>query len=518
MTRNDAPTKWQRIALALMVAVFAILLFGRTMDGGLNHDEHQFLAPGALLAREGLLPYRDYPIFHVPQLTFAYAAIARITDHYILGAKTFSVLCSVAVIAMIAMVALQTAPPGSSRLIFPAALLVLIFFDPLFDHSSGKTWNHDAPALCTTIGLIVTVANCRRGSLLLAVVAGVVTGIAAGTRLTALPLAMPMTLAPLAFPLPWKHRVTLAVGVGIGVVIGLAPTLWLCALAPEQFYFGNFQFPHLRLLDPTDTRGQKTMSWWRKGRFFIKEVIVPSWPLFLAFAVFGLRSVRQWMRDRTTAHFPGALIVAVIPFVLLGAFAPSRYQYQHYYAFVPLLALGIAYGVNASPWTMGVSRPTALVLLALATMVMNIAGTGRNGFGWVAEIAQPARWFPMRAHATAQKMRGHLPEGEVLTLAPAWPLEAGLRIYPEFASGPFGWRSARHLRPEQRRALDMIAPDDLPQFLDASPPDGILLGFESDELEKPFLRFATERGYQCVDLGKERQLWIKPGPRALQAR
>src|SRR5688572_4424647 len=131
MTRNDAPTKWQRLVLALMVAVFAILLFGRTMDAGLNHDEHQFLAPGALLAREGLLPYRDYPIFHVPQLTFAYAAIARMTDHYILGAKTFSVVCSVAMMALIAMVALQTAPAGSVRLLFPASLLVLIFFDPL---------------------------------------------------------------------------------------------------------------------------------------------------------------------------------------------------------------------------------------------------------------------------------------------------------------------------------------------------------------------------------------------------
>jgi hypothetical protein len=41
----------------------------------LNHDEHQFVAPSVLLLREGLLPYRDYPFFHTPNLVFVFAPL-----------------------------------------------------------------------------------------------------------------------------------------------------------------------------------------------------------------------------------------------------------------------------------------------------------------------------------------------------------------------------------------------------------------------------------------------------------
>src|SRR5687768_6952834 len=69
------------------------------MERDLNHDEHQFLAPGALMAREGDQPYKDYPLFHVPNLVFVYAAVAQATPYYILGAKCISVLATVVLIA-----------------------------------------------------------------------------------------------------------------------------------------------------------------------------------------------------------------------------------------------------------------------------------------------------------------------------------------------------------------------------------------------------------------------------------
>ena len=151
----------------------------------------------------------------------------------------------------------------------------------------------------------------------------------------------------------------------IRVLLGLTPSIWTACVAPHQFYFDNFRFPRLRLLDPADTRAQKTMTWWRKGRFFIKEVVGPSWPLFLAYGLFGMRSAKHWWQQRTAAHFPCALIVAVIPFVFLGCSTPSRYQYQHYYVFVPLMALGIAYGANAVPWKSRSFRGITLTLPVL---------------------------------------------------------------------------------------------------------------------------------------------------------
>ena len=58
---RTAPRTWPWLAagLVLLAAAF-VLLWGLNMRRGLNHDEHQFVASGALLARAGLLPYRDF--------------------------------------------------------------------------------------------------------------------------------------------------------------------------------------------------------------------------------------------------------------------------------------------------------------------------------------------------------------------------------------------------------------------------------------------------------------------------
>ncbi|RYD71684.1 MAG: hypothetical protein EOP84_24465, partial [Verrucomicrobiaceae bacterium] len=78
----------------LLIAVAGWFLLVRGMQRDLNHDEHQFLAPGVLLSREGLLPFRDYPLFHLPNLVFAYAALDRLTGWPVLPAKLLSICAS----------------------------------------------------------------------------------------------------------------------------------------------------------------------------------------------------------------------------------------------------------------------------------------------------------------------------------------------------------------------------------------------------------------------------------------
>jgi hypothetical protein len=75
---NSQPARW---LLATVVALFLVevllLVAGVNLRRGLNHDEHQFVASGVLLARQGLLPYRDFPYFHVPLLSVIYARSFR---------------------------------------------------------------------------------------------------------------------------------------------------------------------------------------------------------------------------------------------------------------------------------------------------------------------------------------------------------------------------------------------------------------------------------------------------------
>jgi hypothetical protein len=81
----------------LLLLVFVAFLFARAMERDLNHDEHQFLAPGALLAREGLLPFRDYALFHLPNLVYLYAAVDFLPWGPIFSAK----ICSVVATALV---------------------------------------------------------------------------------------------------------------------------------------------------------------------------------------------------------------------------------------------------------------------------------------------------------------------------------------------------------------------------------------------------------------------------------
>ncbi len=69
-------------------------LFTIAMTRGVSVDEHQFVASGAILAREGALPYRDYPYFHTPVLCFVYALLFLSTDHLLLAARILSVFCA----------------------------------------------------------------------------------------------------------------------------------------------------------------------------------------------------------------------------------------------------------------------------------------------------------------------------------------------------------------------------------------------------------------------------------------
>jgi hypothetical protein len=83
---------WIHIATGAFFALITVSLFAIAMCRGLSRDEHQFIAAGALLATEGLLPYRDFPYFHVPNLIFVYAGLFRCSSYLLLTSRLFSVL------------------------------------------------------------------------------------------------------------------------------------------------------------------------------------------------------------------------------------------------------------------------------------------------------------------------------------------------------------------------------------------------------------------------------------------
>lgn len=109
----------------------------------------------------------------------------------------------------------------------------------------------------------------------------------------------------------------------------------------------------------------------------------------------------------------------------------------------------------------------------------------------------------------ALRMRSLVPEGRILTLASAWPIEAGLKIYPEFATAPFAWRAAHLVPANQRARLRMIGPENLERFLADFPPAGVLAGVEDETLEKALVAYAEQHGFHPLELGKGQVVWTR---------
>ena len=497
--------RWAWLLVVLIALAGATLLFARTMDRDLNHDEEQFLAPAALLSRYGLQPWRDYAIFHLPNLTYLYAGADLLTGNLIRGARLVSWVATAGILVALAAIA---ARKGNLLGALGAFALVGLFLgDPLAMYTVGKAWNHEVPSALLLLGFGLLALAGKKDRLWLTALAGVCGGLAAGCRLTFAPSLVGFALITCLFPGSLKRRFGHLAILTLAATLALAPSFYCFATEREAFVFGNFEFPRLRLADAENTRIQKTVTWWRKFRHFGKEIIRPSWALFGCWVLIAIPPALCWLRTRKEGSQSLAYLLLLMPFSLLGCYMPSRYQYQHCYVLIPLLAFGCALGWPRLSRFHHYPRLVALIAIAM------IGAVGWWSLAREAEletVSQPAECFYSRYRSYGLEIKSHVPEGPVLTLAPTFALAGGLTIYPEFSSGPFAWRSAFLVSPERRARLHLVAPDDLPAFLATRPPKAILTGVDDEDLEKPIIHWAKTNGFQPVPLKKKRMLWLPP--------
>lgn len=511
----NPPPRWLRGTL--LAAVFFLaggLLFLAAMDRDLNHDEHQFIAPGVLISREGLLPYRDFPMFHLPNLAFVYAGLDRLAHQPVFSAKTLNTLASTAAIALIFLTgtaARHSVQIATRHFWYALAAIILLLSDQLFTYTAGKTWNHELPAFLLIAAILAHVRSVEIGRWGWAGLSGFCIGAAIGTRLTYLPVAAAFPCLLAFAPLPRRDRFYALVAWSAACLIALAPSLYFLCADRERFLFDNLQFPRLRLLDPSDSRVQKTMTWWRKVRYFFKEIVAHSLPLTIGFIVASIEPIRRRIRQLESISYGYLVCLVVMPLAIFGGLLPSRYQYQHHFVVAPLLALGSAYAFRSwQEQTRWHESTVVLALVLIGLSPLNRNSRQRSG-SIIAYKAVPAmldyrEWFTTKLREDLAFVRDA--KGPILTLAPIGVLEAGGRVYPEFATGPFAWRAAHLLANEQRDRLKLVAPDDLGELLRANLPAGILTGVEDEELEKDFISYAEAHRFHATKVGRRRTLWL----------
>ncbi len=495
-------------AIALLFMVAGMLVLGLALSKPLSHDEHQFIASGALLADRLLLPYRDEPYFHTPLLTFVNAALFKLVGVHLLAARLWSSASALAMLALVfgtAMRLLGELPPVR-RVSLAAAAVLLVLASPLFAFTSGYAWNHDFAVLLAVGAALALLRGVEgRPDARSVFAAGALLALAAGVRLSMAPLAAPFLAAALLSGAPGqRRRLRLGAACLAGLAAGALPTLILFALAPAQFLFGNFRYPELNTQFRLQTGYPEAMSAADKLAFLGSHVIsqpavLALLALFLATALLALVRGRPRRVDRLRVGF----VLALLPFLLAGALAPTPSFIQYFYVFVPFIVLGFVFGLAALARERGIGLP----LVGLLVVAIALGGLGSiEDDGRAVRLATGRTPEPIavgRVGAAVASVVGH---GPVLTLSPAYALEGGVAVYPSFVTGPFAWRTASLLTPRERAQFGLVAPDDLARALTEAPPVGVLVGLEGGQ-DAALVDYARARGYRAFGMPEGLTLW-----------
>ncbi len=498
-----------------VLAVCLVFVFSRTMQRALDHDEHQFVASAATWARHGLLPYRDFPHFHMPYLVWLYGFGDVLTGRPFLVARLVSVAAAWLTMLLVHGAVRRAVPDGRpwARHLLASGTALALLFNPLFTYTSGLAWNHDLAVLLATAAFLAATRAGTHGPRML--LAGVLLGLATGVRLSVAPLGAPLLLVALASAGPGR-RLAAAARFVVGAVAALMPALALAALAPGEALFDNLGYPALNTAYRVQEGFTRAMDLPGKLRYIALDVFgQPGNLLLVAFLLAGcvVAPLRGDGRDASRRR----LVLGFLPFLLLGGFAPTPSWYQYFYALVPFALLGGALGTAAA-----VERRGARVVggLLLVGCVGASAWATLPDYRTLSNLRDPASWTPERERAAGLEVRallGPVPHDpstpdrapRVLTLGPVACLEAGLDVDPAFASGPFAWRSAGFLTPEERATHGLVGPDELAAHLDARPPDAVLLGCEKRG-EEPLVGWADARGWTAHALADGRVLRTPP--------
>jgi len=507
----------KRFPLYLLIGILFLgsflLIWGRAMQRGYNRDENQFVASGELLAAQTLLPYRDYPYFHMPNLIFLYALVDKVTDYSLLGARAVSVVFSIVNIILIFLICHNffRGQKLSIRITAIAGGVILLLANPIYAYTSGLAWNHDLPVLLILLAFIVHVHGTKRENpALWTLISGGLIGLAIGTRLTFILVAIPFIVTLFYFPgiITQKERLKIGLAFCLGMILGLTPSLSLFTIAPREFIFGNITYAQLNTAFREETGFIGPMGLVEKMEHLRTKVLNQpgNLLLFLAMIFFAYTTGIVEYRQKRQATVESLLILLIIPFLGIGALLPTPTFNQYYFSLVPFAIVGILYGLARFNELSGQRNTWPLVLFLQVVVLSSVyfIDDAPN----IARLGNPRSWYPLQVHRLGKEIQAASTEAKVLTLTPIYPLDGGAEIYAEFATGVFAWRTGHLLTVDQRQAYQVISEEELDDFLRKDPPGAILVGLHPGQ-EGPLIDYARQEGFKESLLSEDLTLWVR---------
>jgi hypothetical protein len=477
-----------------------------------SHDEDQFIASAVLLARDNLLPYRDYPFFHLPNLVLVYAVLIKIFGYPFLMARLFTAFCSSLTAVLILFTIINFYKNVKFSLWISILWVFLMEASPLFDSATSVSWNHALGGLLATAGFVSYLAILfqKQNSLYFIFWSGFLISSAVGTRASLVTLVLPMVLGLffISSQSTFKEFVKLNLPFWAGFIVALLPSIYLFSQAPNNFFFGNLEYAKLNTMYRIDTEFYGAFSLSDKVRFMFKHVLGEpgNFMLIIGASFFSLTSIVMPARPSTLFLKMQILLMMMVAFSLIGSLLPTPSWYQYFYAPIPFMvlcgAMGMAQFISDHP------ESQKWNILLLVTFALYGGLYASHDIKQTVSIMQVKSWQPVQVHIIGMKLKQSLGAGKVLTLSPVYPLEGGLYIYPALATGPFAWRTSNLISDEQRNRYNILSEVNLNAKMVNDPPVAILVGLERN-IEDPLISYAKTNGYEFNYFLDSIHLWVK---------
>lgn len=523
------PAAWLVGAGLSVLSVFLFCaLFLRIMNFEMRKDEQLYVPPVSLL--DGHDIYSDFFYNHLPGSAWLFHGIGKLagTDHLLLSGRIGVFLAWLFFAGAIA--GISYALTRSALASWCITLLGLA--NQLFILQTGMAaTNNFLPLPFSFLGLglfLLAVRNSDVRSFQVAL-AGVSLSLAVCFKANAISFIPPVAIAAFLLPrsLDLKQRLVRVVApLAAGGLAGAIPVLVHLLSNPGLFLahvIGYHTGPHLAYWKTPGADGEDAVLSLGEKLLLAHDIwlsagVAIGLCVLLAMLLTRLHAPQDdsWREHDFSTALSMVLFGALVCSIALS-FVPTP-SFPQYFA-PPLICLPLGLALVFSALGHKARQYMQVTLVAAAVVVLAVIAPYLAQF--LGRAANPDRWTVMQVHdagvTIAQRMAQAGVEGKVATLSPVYPLEGGLDVYLEFATGPFAYRTADITAPELAAFYRMTSPTKVEALFDRDPPAALLLGFD-EALERPMLAYAQRHGYRpAPDLGiKDRYgvpiLYLKPLP------
>ena len=493
------------VCSGLLCATFLLLyLFVNTMTVPLHDDEQIFVTAGYMMRSVEI--YRDFAIMQMPYLPILYDGLFRLfqADHLLLVGRLTSLFFSAANCVLLWLIVFRI-----TRSYAVSHIATLIFGFSCFIQDIGVlAANYMMPMCATLFGVLFYERILGNPKFLLTKMycLGLILAVATGSKLYYAAFFLPFLICSLIFPRQEKFSRKIArqaTPLFVGFLVGLIPVIHYISHYTWAFLYNNFKYPIMELGGHGFGLGEHVGH--RLGSLFGILLTNPSNLAFVAiFLLVLFKSIKSsgFLGVIRLRKNPLAMLSATSIVVgFLAAMTPAPTQVSHFAAGFPFVIVFLSCLIGAKPlWNWSITEKS---VLAISILVM-FGSASVVFFERLGTFRDPLSWTPLRAHAVGEKIKSELGSkslrGKVATFSPLYAVEARLRIYPQFVTGPYAYRTDKALSAQQIDRIKAVSPMTLDLLFRKEKPAAIIVG-QDRAMDASLEEYGKASGFSETDLG-----------------